>query len=150
MSTNTEPPHNIEFPILSTSEQDNIKIYDLNKIFHFSYNFDLLKNLIESLIQNQTELQNEIFQLKNTNAISSSNNIQSQTSPEILQQNISSSVNDKNKNIKSDDQKKSSPLIPTILKPRKAGVVRSPPNDIKLEVDVNNDDVINKIIVSIY
>ena len=52
---------------------ENKQIFDLNKIFHIdlSYNFDLLKNLLSTLIKNQklkdekiTELENQILDLR--------------------------------------------------------------------------------------
>ena len=132
MSTETELPQNVQFPML-TGGEDNIKIYDLNKIFHmsFTYNFDLLKNLIESLIENQTQLQNQISQLQ------SIHNIQPQFSSTL------------SKNAKSEDQKKKSSTSPIKLKQHIAGSIRMPPTDIKLEESVNNDELTNKIIVSI-
>ena len=52
---------------------DDKQIFDLNEIFHIdlSYNFDLLKNLLSTIIKNQklkddklTELENQILDLK--------------------------------------------------------------------------------------
>ena len=52
---------------------DNKQIFDLNEIFHIdlSYNFDLLKNLLSTIIKNQklkddklTELENQILDLR--------------------------------------------------------------------------------------
>ena len=49
--------------ILSNVELDRIAIYndiDLNSLFNFSYNFDLLKGIIGSLLKNQQILQKQI------------------------------------------------------------------------------------------
>ena len=52
---------------------DDKQIFDLNEIFHIdlSYNFDLLKNLLSTIIKNQklkddklTELENQILDLR--------------------------------------------------------------------------------------
>ena len=52
---------------------DNKQIFDLNEIFHIdlSYNFDLLKNLLSTIIKNQklkddklTELENQLLDLR--------------------------------------------------------------------------------------
>ena len=49
--------------ILSNVELDRIAIYndiDLNSLFNFSYNYDLLKGIIGSLLKNQQILQKQI------------------------------------------------------------------------------------------
>ena len=58
-----------EDPLQSSNENKNkgkIPIFDLNQIFkiNFSYNFDLLKGLLESLINNQQETQKELLIMK--------------------------------------------------------------------------------------
>ena len=37
---------------------------DLNELFNFSYNFDLLKGIIEKLLKNQQKLQKQIDSMK--------------------------------------------------------------------------------------
>ena len=68
--SNKDESFNIEIGDKSTDEK---QIYDLNEIFHIdlSYNFDLLKNLLSSIIKNQklkddriTELENQILDLR--------------------------------------------------------------------------------------
>ena len=46
-------------------------MFDLNQIFkiNFSYDFDLLKSLLESLINNQQETQKELLKMKKENEI---------------------------------------------------------------------------------
>ena len=52
-------PHRISSEL--TSEKIKIiKDIDLNSLFNLSYNFDLLKGLIEHLLTNQQKLQNQI------------------------------------------------------------------------------------------
>lgn len=49
--------------ILANVEPDKILLYDevdLNALFNFSYNFDLLKGIIGSLLKNQQNLQKQI------------------------------------------------------------------------------------------
>ena len=53
--------HNVEFFISNIGGKDSPEVIDLNKIFqmNFSYNFDLLKNLMEALMKNQQYIQNK-------------------------------------------------------------------------------------------
>lgn len=53
------------------NESDEVPIFDLNKIFqlNFSYNFDLLKSLLETLIRNQQEYQKELIKMKKNSEI---------------------------------------------------------------------------------
>ena len=69
-------PHRISSEL--TSEKIKIiKDIDLNSLFNLSYNFDLLKGLIEHLLTNQQKLQNHIDEMyqkdcdrdKHTNAL---------------------------------------------------------------------------------
>ena len=41
--------------------------FDLNKIFHLSYNFDLLKNVLGKIITEQKKTKEDINKLKNEN-----------------------------------------------------------------------------------
>ena len=55
-------PHRISSEL--TSEKIKIiKDIDLNSLFNLSYNFDLLKGLIEHLLTNQQKLQNQIDEI---------------------------------------------------------------------------------------
>ena len=57
-------PHRISSEL--TSEKIKIiKDIDLNSLFNLSYNFDLLKGLIEHLLTNQQNLQNQIDEMYN-------------------------------------------------------------------------------------
>ena len=53
-------------PNKTKNNQKEIPIFDLNQIFkiNFSYNFDLLKGLLESLIKNQQETQKDLLKSK--------------------------------------------------------------------------------------
>ena len=76
--TNIEETRKIKIPYLTYAEENplqssyennnrgKIPIFDLNQIFkiNFSYNFDLLKGLLESLINNQQETQKELLIMK--------------------------------------------------------------------------------------
>ena len=68
--SNKEESFNIE---IGDKTSDDKQIFDLNEIFHIdlSYNFDLLKNLLSTIIKNQklkddklTELENQILDLR--------------------------------------------------------------------------------------
>ena len=82
----SQNPRNVKIPFFTYEEKDNnlnsnkkssdkddnrnkIPIFDLNKIFqfNFSYNFDLLKNLLETMIQNQQESQKSFLKMKKDN-----------------------------------------------------------------------------------
>lgn len=55
-------PHRISTEL--TSEKIKIiKDIDLNSLFNLSYNFDVLKGLIEHLLTNQQKLQNQIDEM---------------------------------------------------------------------------------------
>lgn len=41
--------------------------FDLNKIFHLSYNFDLLKNVLGKIITEQKKTKDDINKLQNEN-----------------------------------------------------------------------------------
>ena len=131
--TNNEP-QNVEFPLTSQGEPEEMKVFDLNKIFqmNLTYNFDILKNLITSLIQNQKNFQNQINDLKSV-LLSGG-----QISPEALKKIMEN---------KQTDQQKTN--IENVNKPHKAGTVRAPRSDVKLEVSIENDDTTNKIIKKI-
>lgn len=70
-------PRNVKIPFLSFEDDSNsskekndnknkLPLFDLNKIFqfNFSYNFELLKSLLETLILNQREVQKELLKMK--------------------------------------------------------------------------------------
>lgn len=116
---------------------ENKQIFDLNKIFHIdlSYNFDLLKNLLSTLIKNQklkdekiTELENQILDLRiafNEESKDKKKVRKSLIPPIQDSENKQEAINTDNLSIK--------------LKPPKSEPV--------LEISDDNDPTVNKIIV---
>ena len=143
----SQEERNIEFQTTNQEGEDNIEIYDLNKIFQFSYNFDILKNIMEALMKNQ---QNMLKDLKSKNSkildlqtelldikllLDSPNNEKKISAPQIKPVNQQIQKLDTN------------PKLFSVIKGNQ-DILRPPPNDIKLEVSIGNDDNINAIIVS--
>lgn len=126
----------IEIANINENGVEAVNIYDLNNMFNINY--DVLKNIIDALAKNQrvkdekiANLENQVLDLK------------------IL---IGDSMGDP------EFSKKLQGAGPRIPHPRlKLGDfpntkslktnIRAPPNDIKLDVSISNDDVINNIIV---
>lgn len=144
-SQKQEPERNVQFQTTNQEGEENIEIFDLNKIFqmNFSYNFDILKNLIEALMKNQQNMQNDLKE-KETKLLE----LETQILGNKVSDNISgdkSARSSKNQPLSSRDSNKK---LASVIKGNQE-VLRKPPNDIKLEVSIGNDDTINKIIVSI-
>jgi hypothetical protein len=108
---------------------------------NFSYNFELLKNIMEAIINNQHNIQND-FKEKQTQIL----NLETQ----LLE--IKTILGAKGNLALSSDGDKEVPTNPKLFSVIKGNqdILRPPPNDIKLEVSVGNDDIINQIIVSNY
>jgi hypothetical protein len=145
ISQKQEPERKIEFQTTNQEGEERIEIFDLNKIFqmNLSYNFDILKNLIEALMKNQINIQNDLKE-KETKILELETHILTNK----VADNISgdkSARSSKNQPLSSRDSNKK--LI-SVIKGNQE-ILRKPPNDIKLEVSIGNDDTINKIIVSI-
>ena len=139
-SLNQEFEHNVEFQTTNQEGEETIEIYDLNKMFqlNFSYNFDLLKNLMEAIMKNQQTIQNDL-KIKHTKIL----DLETQLLDLKLGKGIKSSENsDRNQQIETN------PKLISVIKGNK-DILRPPPNDVKLEVSIGNDDMINQIIVSI-
>ena len=139
---------NVEFQTTNQEGEESIEIYDLNKIFQFSYNFEVLKNIMEALMKNQ---QNMLKELKSKHA--EILDLQSQLLDIKL---LLDPHNRKEKELSKLQVKPTNQQIPTldtniklfsVIKGNQ-DILRSPPNDIKLEVSIGNDDNINAIIVS--
>jgi hypothetical protein len=143
----SQEERNVEFQTTNQEGEDNIEIYDLNKIFQFSYNFDILKNIMEALIKNQ---QNMLKDLKSKN--SKILDLQSQIldikflldSPNNEKETSKPQIKSVNQQIQKLD---TNPKLFSVIKGNQ-DILRPPPNDIKLEVSIGNDDNINAIIVS--
>ena len=145
-SQKQEPQRNIQFQTTNQEGEESIEIFDLNKIFqmNFSYNFDILKNLIEALMKNQQNIQNDLKE-KETKILELETQI---LGNKVSDNNISG---DKSARISKNQplsSRESNKKLISVIKGNQ-DLLRKPPNDIKLEVSIGNDDTINKIIVSI-
>ena len=142
-SINKENERNIEFQTTNQKGEETIKIFDLNKMFqvNFSYNFELLKNIMEAIINNQQNIQND-FKEKQTQIL----NLEAQ----LLE--IKTKLGGKGNLVLSSNAEKQVPTNPKLFSVIKGNqdILRTPPNDVKLEVSIGNDDIINQIIVSNY
>ena len=134
---------NVELQTRNQEGEESIEIFDLNKIFKFSYNFDILKNIMEALMKNQQNIQKEL-KSKNTKILE----LESQLLDIKL---ILDSGSVGKLPTKSDKQQAqtfdSNPKLFSVTKGNQ-DILHQPPNDIKLEVSIGNDDNINQIIVS--
>ena len=143
----SQEERNVEFQTTNQEGEDNIEIYDLNKIFQFSYNFDILKNIMEALIKNQQNML-KILKSKNSKIL----DLQSQIldikflldSPNNEKETSKPQIKSVNQQIQKLD---TNPKLFSVIKGNQ-DILRPPPNDIKLEVSIGNDDNINAIIVS--
>ena len=148
--------HKVEFFISNIGGKDSSEVIDLNKMFqmNFSYNFDLLKNLIEALLKNQKtfqdelkektmkliELENKILDLQITPSDQEIKEIPEpskipRSSFQQLEINTGATIN------------MGSKLLSVIKGDSNA--IKFPPNDIQLEESTANDEKMNNLIVSI-
>lgn len=147
-SSINQEEHNVELQTTTQEGEENIEIFDLNKIFQlsFTYNFDLLKKIMEALMKNQQNIQNDIkaknskiidleSQILDLKLLIDSGNIKSITKPQVQTDNQLLSSFDSN------------PKLFSVIKGNQ-DILRPPSNDVKLEVSIGYDDIINKIIVS--
>lgn len=144
--------HKVEFFISNIEGKSSAEIIDLNKIFemNFSYNFDLLKNLMEALMKNQKhfqaelkektdkimELENQISNLRLPSEKTETQKTYKKLEPSSFQQ------------LEINKEQTLNPKILSVFQGDK-NALQAPPNDIKLEESSNNDDKHNNIIVSI-
>ena len=144
--------HNVEFFISNIGGKDSSEIIDLNKMFqmNFSYNFDLLKNLIEALLKNQknfrtelkektmqfVELENKVLDLQLASSNQEPPNPPPKPRPSFqqLEINTGTSIN-------------MSPKLLSVIK-GDSNIIKLPPNDIQLEESSANDEKMNNVIVS--
>ena len=142
-SINKENERKIEFQTTNQKGEETIQVFDLNKMFqvNFSYNFELLKNIMEAIINNQQNIQND-FKEKQTQIL----NLEAQ----LLE--IKTKLGGKGNLVLSSNAEKQVPTNPKLFSVIKGNqdILRTPPNDVKLEVSIGNDDIINQIIVSNY
>lgn len=190
---------NISIPLrMNTKNKEggiNRSLFDLNKIFqfNFSYNFDLLKTLLESIIKSQKTTEEEIINLKqnikkkdhkiqeleknliDVNILVSTSTGDEETVKKLMESkakiekekeneneikntetikesdgeiddkkvNTDDSNTDKGNNKINNNKENSSQY--SLSKYKK---IRPPSNDIKIEPGENNNELVNKIIVS--
>ena len=139
--------HKVEFFISNIEGKSSAEIIDLNKIFemNFSYNFDLLKNLIEALMKNQKNFQEELKE-KTLKINDLENQILALTSQENKEISINKTIKQSiSQPIVTSREVLSSKLISLINNAK--NIIKEPPNEIKL--DESSDEKTNKIAVSI-
>ena len=140
MSTQPEYENAFNIEVDEQSSQQKIT-YDLNKIFHldFSYNFDLLKNLLCQIIKNQKIKDDKISSLEKQLLDFKTTFDESIGDPEIA------------KKLREAKPKMTSLLLKGKEFPDASclhNVIRPPPNNIILEPSQKNEPIINQIIVS--
>ena len=133
-----EKPFNVELNENNTQEKTTI---DLNKIFHIdlSYNFDLLKDLLSTIIKNQKLKDDKILDLE------------SQIIDFKALFNEITQDPEKTKKLQESRSKASTLLLKGKDFPNVSCLhylISPPPNDIILEPSSKNDPIINQIIVS--
>ena len=132
----TENAFNVE---LNENNNHSKTTIDLNKIFHIdlSYNFDLLKDLLSTIIKNQKLKDDKILDLES----------------QILdfKSLFNEIMNDPEKTKKIQESRASTILLRGKEFPNVSCLhylISPPPNDIILEPSSKNDPIINQIIVS--
>ena len=150
-----EKEHKAEFFISNIGGKENPEIVDLNKIFqmNFSYNFDLLKNLMEALMKNQKHFQAELKEktdkiMELENQISNLRLPSEKTEKTITQKTYKQLEPSSFLQLEINKEQTLNPKILSVFQGDK-NALQAPPNDIKLEESSNNDDKLNNIIVSI-
>lgn len=152
-----EDERNVAIPEFNEEGMENTKFFDLNKVFQMklSYNFDILKELIESLISSQNKIQKELnkipdlekklldFKIMLTNTLGDKEAVQKLESEKskINKQMESSSIEAEKPQQPAKSSQKSSGKV-------KKGNIHPPSSDVKLEIKIGYDDITNKIIVS--
>ena len=131
---------------------DDKQIFDLNEIFHIdlSYNFDLLKNLLSTIIKNQklkddkiTELENQILDLR-----IAYNEGLTQKSGEIFPKKMFEEKDSKSKSIITSQEKKEEEKDENKEEDNLEYELKPPKKGPELEISEQNPPIINKIIVS--
>lgn len=132
---------------------------DLNKVFqiNFSYNIELLKNLLEGMLKFQKSIEEELESIREDNKEKNMKIRKLETKLMGLE-NISNSSNikiSKNENSKEEKRPKKIENIIMPEKSKKDVRAKKPINDPRdekniLETSDSNPDIVNKIIVSIF
>ena len=139
--------HKVEFFISNIEGKSSAEIIDLNKIFemNFSYNFDLLKNLIEALMKNQKNFQEELKE-KTLKINDLENQILALTSQENKDISTNKTIKQSISQPKVTSREVLSSKLISLINDAK-NIIKEPPNEIKL--DESFDEKTNKIVVSI-
>ena len=145
--------HNVEFFISNIGGKDSSEVIDLNKMFqmNFSYNFDLLKNLIEALLKNQKNFQTELKE-KTMKLVELENKLLdlqlASSSQEIPEPSKKPSSSFQQLEINTGAEINMSSKLLSVIK-GDSNAIKFPPNDIQLEESTTNDEKTNNLIVSI-
>ena len=150
----TDSPRSVAIPFNMEGLTES-NMCDLNKVFqiNFTYNVDLLKNLLEGILKFQKTTEEEIELLKEDNKeknmkirkleskLSGLGNI---PNPNLIKININESKTDENKQRKLENL-----FSPEKNEEKKSKIIiHNPKDEIILETSESNPDIVNKIIVS--
>ena len=147
--SNKKKNFNIE---IGDKTNDDKQIFELNEIYHIdlSYNFDLLKNLLSTIIKNQklkddkiTELENQILDLR-----IAYNEGLTQKSGEIFPKKMFEEKDSKSKSIISSQEKKEEEKDENKEEDNLEYELKPPKKGPELEISEQNPPIVNKIIVS--
>ena len=125
----------------------------LNKMFqmNFSYNFDLLKNLIEALLKNQKNFQTELKE-KTMKLVELENKVLDLQLASLSQENPEPSKKPRSSfqllEVNTGEPINMSSKLSSVIK-GDSNAIKFPPNDIQLEESTANDEKMNNLIVSI-
>ena len=145
--------HNVEFFISNIGGKDSSEVIDLNKMFqmNFSYNFDLLKNLIEALLKNQKNFQTELKE-KTMKLVELENKLLdlqlASSSQEIPEPSKKPRSSFQQLEINTGAEINMSSKLLSVIK-GDSNAIKFPPKDIQLEESTANDEKTNNLIVSI-
>ena len=143
MSTSPSPKKKTSFNVeIGDRGSDNKQIFDLNEIFHIdlSYNFDLLKNLLSTIIKNQKLKDDKILDLENQ-LLDLRISLNEENSKNLDKSKESKNKQTPKKEIKENIDISTPEIILHQLKP--------PTKEIILEESNENPEIVNKIIQNI-
>ena len=143
MSTSPSPKKKTSFNVeIGDRGSDNKQIFDLNEIFHIdlSYNFDLLKNLLSTIIKNQKLKDDKILDLENQ-LLDLRISLNEENSKNLDKSKESKNKQTPKKEIKENIDIPTPEIILHQLKP--------PTKEIILEESNENPEIVNKIIQNI-
>lgn len=165
-SIKEEDSHNISVPFSLGDKKDG-GVFDLNKMFqvNFSFNFDLMKTLIEGIVKSQKTTQEDIYSIKYDNLqknikiqelekkifdldllVNKSLETERSGKPKTEEGGQQKTIESKGSTINA-EAKEGSPNREKYEKKNRYKKIRAPLIGINIEPSLNNDDLINKIIV---